>query len=203
MNIEELYLNAVNTKSDINEHLPILKKYAEECNHVTEMGARGGNSTLAFMAANPNVFVSYDYQYSTPEAHLTNSVNMLIDIFKEMQNLNKSFSYIGADVLSVTIDNTDMLFIDTWHCYAQLKAELDLHGNKVNKYIAFHDTSLYGDNGEGYPSMDSNHPQRDKLNGNGGIKKAIFEFLEQYSNWKIDYETDNNNGLIIIKNYEN
>jgi hypothetical protein len=51
--------------------------------------------------------------------------------------------------------------------------------------------------------MDSNHPQRDKLNGNGGIKKAIFEFLEQYSNWKIDYKTDNNNGLIIIKNYEN
>jgi hypothetical protein len=203
MDIQEQYQIAVDTKSDINEHLPILKQYAEKCDHVTEMGARGGNSSVALMAANPNTFISYDYQYDIPEEHLRNSVTSLIKIFKEMQKDGKNFYYIGKDVLTVNIEETDMLFIDTWHCYDQLKAELDLHAQKVKKYIAFHDTFLYGEMGEGYPAMDSNHPQRDKLNGTGGIKKAIFEFLEKYPNWKIVYETENNNGLMVIENYAN
>ena len=36
-----------------------------------------------------------------------------------------------ADVRTVAIAETDLLFIDTWHVYAQLKEELRLHAGKA------------------------------------------------------------------------
>ena len=197
--LQELYEEACECYvSDIYQHLPILYQYAQDCEHVTEMGARGGNSTRAFLYANPKKFVSYDYQYKTPEPHLVHEVNNLISIFENSKKIGVNCEYIGADVLTIEIEETDLLFIDTWHCYEQLKRELELHAGKVRKYIAFHDTFTYGKRGEGYPDKDINHPHRDDLSGDGGIRKAIDEFLESNSEWEIDYETEENNGLIVI-----
>ena len=47
--------------------------------------------------------------------------------------------------------------------------------------------------------MDPNHPTRDKLSSQGGIRLAIDEFLENNSDWKIVYETKENNGLMILE----
>jgi len=58
--ILSIYENLCEVSSDINEHLPILKKYTENCNHVTEMGVRSIVSTWAFLAGNPNTLISYD-----------------------------------------------------------------------------------------------------------------------------------------------
>ena len=44
--------------------------------------------------------------------------------------------------LNITINKTDILFIDSWHCYGQLIRELDLHHKNVNKYIILHDTTV-------------------------------------------------------------
>jgi hypothetical protein len=196
--LEKLYKEACSEVSDIYMHLPVLYEYSKKCEHVTEMGARGGMSTRTFLYSKPSKFVSYDYQYSTPEPHLVESVNSLIEILEDAKGQGINCEYIGKDVLKVEIEKTDMLFIDTWHCYSQLKEELSLHAGRVNRYIAFHDTYLYGQSGEGYPSMDINHPNRDLMSGNGGILKAIHEFLSDNDQWRIVYETNENNGLIII-----
>ena len=39
-NIEIMFNNLKSTPSDINEHLPTLLRYAQECDHITEMGVR-------------------------------------------------------------------------------------------------------------------------------------------------------------------
>jgi hypothetical protein len=39
--LNELYL----TPSDINEHIPTILKYGQECEHITEMGVRWVVST--------------------------------------------------------------------------------------------------------------------------------------------------------------
>jgi hypothetical protein len=198
--IKDLYDQACSEyMSDIYMHLPVLYEYAKDCDHVTEMGARGGNSTRAFLYANPKKFVSYDYQYTLPEPHLVAEVKSLINIFEKAKEQGVNCEYIGADVLTIQIEETDLLFIDTWHCYAQLKKELELHSHSVRKYIAFHDTFTFGQKGEGYPKLDVNHPNRDVMNGDGGIRKAIDEFLGENTNWSICYETEENNGLIIIE----
>lgn len=198
--INQAYEYVLRVPSDINELLPTLHKYAMECDHVTEMGARGGRSTVTFIHANPKKFVSYDYQYATPEKHLIGEVNALKNFIDECKNSGKNVSYIGADVLAVDIEETDLLFIDTWHVYQQLKKELELHAGKVRKYIAFHDIETFGVVGEGYPDSDDNHPRRHEYDKNNtGIYRAIEEFLVDNPQWVKDFETKSNNGLLVLK----
>ena len=68
-----------------------------------------------------------------------------------------------------------------------MKQELELHSNKVKKYICFHDTTSYEVNGE------------DGKEGTG-IWRAIEEFLEKNKDtWKLKERFTNNNGFTIIK----
>ena len=61
MNIIERYNQELNIiESDINEHLPVLREYAEKCDTITEMGVRFVVSTYAFAIANPKKIVSID-----------------------------------------------------------------------------------------------------------------------------------------------
>lgn len=53
MTLEQKYTELCVNPSDINEHLPTLKKYAEECDHITEMGVRGIVSTYALLMGKP------------------------------------------------------------------------------------------------------------------------------------------------------
>lgn len=161
---------------DIKEHLPTLKQYAYQCDHVTEMGVRSVVSTWAFLDAIPVRLISYDIEYHP-------NIEKALVAAKEA---GIQFDYILKDVLKTEIEETDFLFIDTWHTYTQLSQELKLHSPKVKKYIGFHDTVSYRNHGEGP--------------GQGGIYPAIEEFLEKYKDeWKIKEEFTNNNGLLIIE----
>ena len=58
MNLAEIkYTQACTKGSDINEHLPTLKKYSQYCDHITELGVRGIVSTWAFLVAKPKKIV--------------------------------------------------------------------------------------------------------------------------------------------------
>lgn len=175
------YEDACNTPSDINQHLPILCEAAQECDHVTEMGVRNGASTRAFLYASPKKFVAYDL-FIDPEVD---------KLFEYCKSIGKDYSYNEANVLKIEIEETDFLFIDTYHCYEQLVQELKLHSSKVKKYIGFHDTFTYGRIGENLSQQ--------SFSGTKGIMYAIEEFLDQNNNWKIVHDVDYNNGLIIIE----
>jgi hypothetical protein len=43
-NFKQAFVHAVNTPSDINEHLPLMNLLAKLCIHVTEFGVRHGVS---------------------------------------------------------------------------------------------------------------------------------------------------------------
>ncbi len=76
-------------------------------------------------------------------------------LFELAQKEGKDAKYITANVLETEIDETDLLFIDTWHCYDQLFAELTKHAPKVKKYIAFHDTQTYGTRSEEFMASEA------------------------------------------------
>lgn len=163
--IEIAYNKAAATPSDINQHLPKLKEYADKCDHVTEMGVRGVVSTWAFLNSNAKKVIAIDiFDVWTPEV--------------------KKLKFICGDTTKIEIEQTDFLFIDTLHTYLQLKTELELHAKNVRKYIGFHDTQIFGNNGE---------------DGKEGLMKAINEFLVRNIEWEMDYTTNINNGLTIIK----
>lgn len=184
---EDEYQKACNTPSDINENLHILYELSKECSHVTEMGVRTGVSTRAFLNTDV-VLRSYDL-YIEP------TVN---ELFKTAKEFGKNVDYIEADVTEIEIDNTDLLFIDTWHCYDQLKLELDLHSKKVNKYIVFHDTHSYGVEGESYSGLEAQKIKGIK-DDKKGLLPAIIDFMIENPQWKFKICKTNNNGLIVIE----
>lgn len=186
--IDNIYHKFCSIQSDINQHLLILKGYANKCNHITEMGARYGLSTFTFLSANRPKFISYDLE--------SNSNIELAEKLAKEENVN--FTFIEKNVLEVKIENTDLLFIDTWHKYGQLKEELKLHAKNVNKYLIFHDTTSYEFKDE--PDWSGTYKESQKLeNTKSGVWPAIEEFLDQNKNWQIDIRLINNNGLTILK----
>ena len=177
-----VYDSCCAAKTDINEHLPILYEYAKRCQFITEMGVRDGQSTSAFLYANPLRLISYDL----------NIHPVVQKWFNAAQASGWDYHYIEANTLEIEIEPTEFLFIDTLHQYGQLKKELKLHADKVSKYIAFHDTVTYGQWGQD-PSVEFGY------NGGMGIAFAINQFLIMNKEWKVVHEATHNNGLLIIE----
>src|SRR5262249_39811262 len=130
-------------RSDINFLLPLLYDYARQCKHITEMGVRNVVSTYAFLSARPSRMVSIDLV--NPEVFGEVNLNRIQIL---AHSVGTAWSFQEGDTRKITIENTDLLFIDTWHTYDQVKAELERHHEKVSKYILFHDTVTYGTRGE-------------------------------------------------------
>jgi glycosyltransferase involved in cell wall biosynthesis/predicted O-methyltransferase YrrM len=173
--LKELFHRARASPSDINEHLDTLCRLARRCRHITEFGTRGGASTTALLNARPAVLLTYDRERYWSVAVLEQAA----------QDAGRTrFRFRQADVLNVEIEATDMLFIDTWHTYEQLKQELALHAHKVRKYLVFHDTATFGEAGE--------------APGSRGLWPAIEEFLRDHPEWSLAARLENNNGLTIL-----
>jgi hypothetical protein len=177
------------TPSDINEHFPAILKYGSECDHITEMGVRGINSTWGWLATNPKKLVLYDIQDPSTFG------GQLQDVSDTANHIGTEFEFHLANVLDVEIEETDLLFIDTWHSYKQLTAELKLHASKVQKYICFHDTTSYATVDENSYEAWGNEWKSEGI----GIWKAIEEFLENNSDWELEHRFTNNNGFTIIR----
>lgn len=177
MIVNEKYLKYCKEISDINEHMPTLYQYALECKHITEMGVRNVVSTWAFLNAKPDTLISYDI-------HTSSNIK---EVYTAAAEINTKFTFIQSDVLKTNIEDTDLLFIDTLHQYNQLTKELNMHANKVRKYIIFHDTSKFEYRDEYTDSL-------------GGLWPAIETFLEKNKNfWKLKERYTNNNGLTVIE----
>ncbi|GAB3927965.1 class I SAM-dependent methyltransferase [Mucilaginibacter myungsuensis] len=181
--IDKKYKEAVASPSDINRLLPHLFHFAKKCKHITEMGVRRPTSTYAFLAAKPDLLVSYDIDRSTG-----------VDTVEELAP--GIFKFILGNTLEVEIDETDFLFIDTYHTATQLEHELALHQNKVRRYLGFHDTLSFWEHGEPpYGGMPKT------MACGRGLKHAILPLLKS-SQWRIAFMTDKNNGLLILERKE-
>lgn len=172
--IESYYTINKITTNDAAAVMPVLRKYSEECRHVTEMGLRGVVTTWAILAAKPDKVVCIDWD------NLECPINR--NKLKEAEDLAKKedilFEFICADTTDMVIENTDLLFIDTWHTYEQLILELLMHSGNVNKYIICHDTS------------DIVFP---------GMVTAIEHFLLLNKNWELLEKSDEFPGHTVIR----
>lgn len=168
----QAYIDAVTTPGDINENLPILNMLAKLCTHVTEFGVRWGTSSRVWLHNNVTLR-AYDI-VEFPEA---------TELFAHAREAGKDAQLIIQDTLTITdFEPTDLLFIDSKHCYDQVKHELTYAPN-VRKFIVFHDTELFAEVGE---------------DGSQGILPAIIEFLNENPDWMVMDHRKNNNGLTTL-----
>ena len=154
--------------------MPTLRSYSAMCDHVTEFGVRWVISTWALLAGKPSALVSYDINYHENIKHVE----------RIAASNNVVFQFKLTNTINTTIDETDLLFIDTLHTYEQLKKELELHAGKVKKYIILHDTESFK-----HVGMD-NKPK--------GLLNAMQEFLDTGKEWTVAGHHKENNGLTIL-----
>jgi len=177
--LAERYERYIKDKKDFSLHMEKVYRLTNHNDTVVEIGGQFGiGSSTAFAMARP--------------AHL-----ICIDILKQdkFESFLTACEYEGINVeywimdsLETTVPPCDILFIDSYHTYEQLKQELSLHGNKSRKYLIFHDTATYccGNTGQ-----DAKSP---------GLLAAINEFKAVNSQWCEVYKTEECNGLIILLN---
>ncbi len=196
--IENKYPNK--NSIDIYEHLTTLYNYAKDCESVFETGVRGCVSSWAFLnglyesnTLNEKYFLLNDIEKC--------DINDLINIARE---INIDVQYIWKNNLDIELTRTyDMVFIDTWHVYGQLKRELNKFSPITKKYIIMHDTTIdeiYGETVR--DNLDS--VLQSKISGipveeiNKGLWPAIEEFIQNNNDWYIKERFTNNNGLTVL-----
>lgn len=191
------YLMRCNETSDINEHLPTLKRYTEECEHITECGVRGCSSSYAFaegLRGRPSTkLIQYDIEYNPK----------MSKFIEECKNENIDAVLHMESDLTCKREQTDLLFIDTWHIYGQLKREFEYWHSYVNKYIIMHDTTvdewlgetIRGNQDAVAQSKQFGYPIEEIKRG---LWPAIQEFLDAHPEWILHKRYTNNNGLTIL-----
>jgi hypothetical protein len=127
-----------------------------------------GDSTTALLCARPKTLISYDI-----DPHCKDTWEWLSCIADKKTN----FIFRNMSSTAGTIEETDLLFIDSWHVYE--------HSSMVRKYIICHDTVLYG--------------EQDSGRSGPGLMPAVNEFLEAKQNWKMHEHFTNCSGLTILK----
>lgn len=181
-NLLNEYNTRCNTNSDIFEHLPVLRKYAEDCEHVTEFGVWKANSSVGLLAGLPKIMRSYDIR------EFNSATTRLLYSLAEENGID--YKFIKKSSIEVEIDKTDFLFIDSLHMYDHLKKELELHHRNVSTYIGFHDTDACATSGMSITGQ--------RFPGKG-LMPAINEFIKSYPEWRIKENKHNNFGLLILK----
>jgi hypothetical protein len=204
MSIEQKLTNAIAAKGDISDHLIYLMKLSSECSSILECGVRTIVSSWAFVnGLSMNSVVD--------KKKLTSSDIQIPPTIHELQEAcsknNIEFEFIQGNDLDLPMKEYDMIFIDTWHVYAQLKRELAKFHPYAKKYIVMHATEVDKIDGESI---------RDRLNTQKqaaesgfpeyeircGLERAIKEFLIQHPEWKIKVRFTHNNGLTVLERVE-
>jgi hypothetical protein len=177
-NLEAAYAEVCVASSDMRDHCPLLRKLASRCTHVTEFGVRHGVSTVALLMGckeGHGRLISYDRD------PCTQTVAALGPLAWDC------WLFIQGDTREVEIEPTDLLLIDTFHAGTILHRELELHAEKVSKWILLHDTQEWGVIGE------------DKREG---LLLALGRFLQTHPEWKVMRHYRNCCGLTILSRGE-
>ena len=174
MNIEELYKERFTPEvipSDIWEHMPLIRRYAEKVITICEIGCRTGNSATALLAGlskHGGKMHSYDIaeqQYFPPE----------------IPNVTWTYHKGDSHAPDFKVEPCDLLFVDGCHKYSSVKADLR-QATQTARFIIMHDTS----------------EQRDK-DYNDGVCQAMRELIREFPQWEIVERYPNCNGITVLE----
>lgn len=163
----------------IREHLPLLRAIADECDSAFELGVCHVVSTWAFLTSRLRSLTSVDVVHpDTIGGDIGAAERAAVET-------GTDFRFIQASTLDVPLHDVDLTFIDTFHVYEQLLAELRRFAPYTRRYIVLHDTETFGVVGENGVSR--------------GLRPAVDEFLAANPSWYLRAHFTNNNGLTVLE----
>ena len=207
--IESDFRTAASTPSDINEHVPILRVLALQCFDVCEFGVRSGVSTLGCLlglldAAEARHIATTLHGFDLSPHPAIYERASRDGVQTTVPGASVTVSFTQGSVLDVPPVSCDMLFIDTFHVYGQLKRELARHAAGVRRFIVMHDTTVDAVRGEALrlnmdpyaASVSTGIPVGEIIRG---LWPAIEEFVaSSQGEWRITHRLVNNNGLTVL-----
>lgn len=198
LEIEKEYICRYFIVSDLNEHLPRLRKVASQCASATELGldqmiatwgilmglAENGASDRSYVgiAKAPPPVDAYSVAYDLAEAE------------------GIAFEYMDGNCKLSDLPSTDLLYIDSVHTYCHLTFELEAMAPKVKKFIAIPYTcSRWSrEDDAAYSGKDSQYPDtidRSKR----GLWTAVEDFLSLHPEWGLYEHFEDHQGFTILK----
>lgn len=186
--IEQTYHRHVSGGTAIAPHLCRLWDLAKGLDLAVEFGVKRGASSSALLLGARRV-MSFDV-VATAEAKALKTA------------AGDRWDYRIEDSRTAAVPDCDLLFIDSLHTFAQMRAELFAHGNKALRYIVCHDVGTFGEVdavGEtGAQAWKYVQGQSVPLNV-CGIRPAIDEFQIENPHWRVAARYVDSHGLLVLK----
>lgn len=189
------------------QHFSTFYHFGTKCKRIVEMGVWQAVSSWAWVACDPSYLRLVDVQKVPGGQHdeiEEEAKKMGMDfkfeigdtghgaIFKNQKIAERELSKRGnvSEVPNYIMDdNIDLLYIDSYHSYTQVKAELELHAHKVNKYLVFHDTETFGETHD--------------YDGDLGLNPAIREYIAEHPEWYYIHKVSYGDGCTVLGNKKN
>jgi len=183
--IETLYETFKGKGAAMCYHMEALRELAGECSVAVEFGVRGAYSTIALLAGNTTLH-SYDVEVLHKHERTHRRIKEAVGHRWEF-NLESSLT---CDLPTPT----DLMLHDSLHNRAQVREELGRHGDKVGRFIVFHDSISHGVVGQRVscgPGVD----------GIGGIRIAIDKWMVRNREWRIRSHEVRKAGLLVLERW--
>lgn len=174
--VEELYHTSMYQLAklytpDYPSYLPHIRELLKSCKTYRELGTNQGASVSSIILSKPEYIELVDINFK----NYAPQQSIVESYAKE-----HSIEIVMHEQSSLTVNTdikTEFLFVDSVHKYAHVKEEIKLYEPLTTKYIMFHDTV-------GFP----------------GVGKAVTEFLESTTEWKLYFHLDSKTaGYTIIE----
>lgn len=162
------------TGRDLNQHMPMLARFASQCKVVAEVSGRK-ESTVAFASVKGlEKIVSFNGEASDGALQAVAKLTPALEL--------KPFRLPEFPA----IPPCDLLFLDTEHTGARLSAEFAQYAEHVARFIVIHDTTIYGEKG---------------TDGQPGLAHAVRAFVEDNPAWFVAGHTTAQHGLTVLSRH--
>lgn len=182
-----------------------LRLYAGRVNRIVEAGVQRGISTWALLQGLHDAVLQSGVARKVFRAYDIVRFPDYLTARRLATSLGIDYKFKRANFIFANLEETDLLFIDTFHGYPQLRSELRRHAGSTRRYLILHDTSLNGDVSEcvGSEIIDC----ADFFPGIGfspveirvGLWPAVEEFLAGHPEWRLVRRYTHNNGLTVLE----
>lgn len=195
-----LYEKICDRYGDAHDYLMTLSKYARDSESVLEFGGKSVSPTWAFM----NGLKKNKKQQKRLVTYFLQECHEFEKVKTAAQQNGIDFTLAVRENVGFLQNTHDMVYIDTWHVYGQLKRELARFHGLANKYIVIHGTEMDKETGESirvghdleFQSKQTGLPVEEITQG---TQRAIDEFLASHPEWKLKEHLTTSYGLTVLK----
>lgn len=186
--VEEIYEATVAGRTAMAAHLPRLRELATGADLAVEFGVKRGGSSSALILGADHV-ISYDIVETRQARELERAAG-------------DRWEYRLEDSRTASFPSCDLLLVDSLHTYAQCRAELEAHAERVTRQLVFHDVITFGvigADGEAGGHLWEYETGVSVPQEALGIRPAIDELMIRDPQWHVAESYYHSHGLLILE----